>query len=61
MSKKDDKQETHVVYGLAFGMMAGSVGMGLCVMLGQAAYGGLCVALGVLIGVVVGVCIKKKP
>ena len=55
-----DKQENYMVYGMCFGALAGAVGMSICSMFGQIAFGGFCISGGLLIGMVIGLCIEKK-
>lgn len=58
--KKEDKQANHMALGMCFGVMGGSIVMSILSMFGQIAWGGLCVGIGLLVGMLIGMAIPKK-
>ena len=54
------KQENYMALGMCFGVMAGSVAMAILAMFGQIAWGGMCIGLGLILGMLIGMAIPKK-
>lgn len=57
--KKPNSQENYMINGMCFGMLAGSAAMSILSSFGHVALGSMCISFGMLIGLVVGVSIKK--
>lgn len=57
--KNDNKQSKYMVYGMCFGVMAGSVVLSILAMFGQIAWGGLAVGISLMIGMIVGLILSK--
>ena len=55
-----DKQKNYMQEGMCFGMLAGSIGMSICTIFGQLVFGSICISAGMLIGMMIGLCIKKE-
>jgi hypothetical protein len=49
-----------MVIGMCFGMIAGAVAMCFSIIFGHIIFGVICLGLGYLAGMLVGMCIKKK-
>ncbi len=60
MSKKDNNEKNYMVMGMCFGMMAGAVAMCYSILYGHIIFGVMCLGFGYMIGMLVGMCIKKK-
>ena len=58
-NKNDKNRSKYMIYGMSFGMMAGSVVMSILSMFGQIAWGGLAVGIGLMIGMSVGLILSK--
>lgn len=56
----ENKRENHMALGMIFGMLAGSVVMAFLAMIGQIAWGGLSLGIGMLGGMLIGMTIPKK-
>ena len=56
----EDKQENYMALGMCFGVAAGSVGMSILACCGLIAWGGLSVAVGMNLGMLIGMMIPKK-
>lgn len=50
----------HMDLGMCLGMMAGSVGMSILSSYGKTALGGLCIPMGMFIGMVIGMLVPTK-
>lgn len=59
-SQKEQKPANHMALGMCFGVMGGSIAMSILSMFGQIAWGGLCVGIGLLVGMLIGMAIPKK-
>jgi membrane protein DedA with SNARE-associated domain len=46
--------------GMSFGVLAGAVAMAILSMFGHILWGGICVSIGMLLGMVIGMSIPKK-
>lgn len=58
--KEDSHEENYMSLGMCYGMMAGSVAMCLLSFFGHFAWGGMCVGVGMCLGLLIGAGIKKK-
>jgi len=58
--KNKDKEKNYMLMGMCFGLLAGAAGMVLCSAFGLVEFGGYCVGIGLCIGMVIGMNIKKK-
>lgn len=59
-NENEQKQQNHIALGMCFGVAAGSIAMAILAMFGQIAWGGMCIGLGVILGMLIGVAIPKK-
>lgn len=58
-NKDNKKQSKYMVYGMCFGILAGSVAMSVFAMFGQIAWGGLAVGIGLITGMIGGLILSK--
>lgn len=56
----DEKQVNYMVLGMGYGLMAGSVGMCVLTMFGKIELGGVCLGMGLISGMFIGMLIKKN-
>lgn len=59
-NENGQKQENYMVLGMSFGVIVGSVAMAILAMFGQIAWGGMCIGIGSLLGMLIGMVIPKK-
>lgn len=58
--ESSSEQGNHMTLGIAFGTLAGSVGMMILSTFGHIGWGVLCIGIGLLGGMIIGVNIPKK-
>ena len=58
--KNEEKQENYMALGMCLGVAAGSIGMCILAIFGQIAWGSLCVGVGLIGGMLIGMAISKK-
>ena len=51
--------KNHMIEGVCLGVLAYSIGMGICTVFGQIVFGGICMPVEILIGKI-SLCIKKE-
>lgn len=56
----EDQEENYMSTGMALGAAAGSVGMSILAFSGQIAWGSMSVAVGLILGMLIGMMIPKK-
>jgi hypothetical protein len=59
-AEKDKKQENYMALGMAFGIVAGAAAMVVLATFGQIVWGGACISIGMILGMVIGMSIPKK-
>ncbi|MGN1159504.1 MAG: hypothetical protein ACI4SE_04835 [Lachnospiraceae bacterium] len=59
-NENGQQQENHMALGMCFGVVAGNIAMAILAMFGKIAWGGICIGLGLILGMLIGVAIPKK-
>lgn len=59
-NESGQRQDNYMALGMWFGVMAGSVAMAILAMFGQIVWGGMCIGLGLLLGMLIGMAIPKR-
>jgi hypothetical protein len=57
---KNSEQKNYMTLGMSFGILAGAVAMAILSMFGHILWGGVCVSIGMLLGMVIGMSIPKN-
>ena len=57
---EQEKQSNCTALGMCFGLLVGSVGMGVLALFGQIVWGGLVIGIGLLAGMLIGTVMSRK-